>query len=143
MQLAYVFIPKSEKFHTHIKQQAKFVTCRWYKCYAQLVFPKRGMCLVFPKRGRCYMGMLQILRTSVKCLLSAGVLGYWLVAGVLGSWLFSGVIGYWEVLVSQAGDFTYRSGLPDFQFESEFSGLGDMQLKTKHNCSTIIHNTCQ
>jgi len=45
------------------------VTCGWYKCYAQLVLPKRE---------RCYMRMLQMLRTSVKCLLSAGVLGYWL-----------------------------------------------------------------
>ena len=40
------------------------------------------------------MRMLQMLRTNVKCLLSAVVLGYWLVAGVLGYWLFAGVIGY-------------------------------------------------
>jgi len=40
------------------------------------------------------MRMLQMLRTSVKCLLSAGVLGYGIVAGVLGYWLFAGVIGY-------------------------------------------------
>jgi len=38
---------------------------------------------------------------------------------------------------------TYRSCLSDFQFESEASGLRDKQLQTKHNCSTIIHNTCQ
>jgi hypothetical protein len=30
------------------------------------------------------MQMLQMLRTSVKCLLSAGVLSYWLFAGVIG-----------------------------------------------------------
>jgi hypothetical protein len=37
----------------------------------------------------CYMRMLQVLRTSVKCLLSASVTGYW---------LFAGVLGYWQVL---------------------------------------------
>jgi len=76
----------------------RMYSTRLYKCYAQLVFPKRGMCLVFPKRGRYYRRMLQMLRTSVKCLWSAGVLGYWIVAGVLGYWLFAGVIGYWQVL---------------------------------------------
>jgi len=35
-----------------------------------------------------------MLRASVKCLLFAGVLGYWLVAGVLGYWIFAAVIGY-------------------------------------------------
>jgi len=37
----------------------------------------------------CYMRILQVLRTSVKCLLFGGVTGYW---------LFAGVIGYWQVL---------------------------------------------
>jgi hypothetical protein len=37
-----------------------------------------------PQRGRCYIRMLQMLPTSVKCLLFAGVSGYWLFAGVIG-----------------------------------------------------------
>jgi len=74
------------------------VTCWWYKCYAQLVFPKRGMCLVFPKRGRCYMRMLQMLSTSVKCLLSAGVLGYWLSCRCFRLLAICRCIGYWQVL---------------------------------------------
>jgi hypothetical protein len=37
-----------------------------------------------PQRGRCYIRMLQVLRTSVRCLLFSGVTGYWLFAGVMG-----------------------------------------------------------
>jgi len=57
-----------------LRSDCCLVACRWYKCYALLVFPKRGMCLVFPKRGSCYMWMLQLLRTIVKCPWTAGVL---------------------------------------------------------------------
>jgi hypothetical protein len=45
--------------------------------------------LILRTNSQCYMQMLQVLRTSVKCLLFAGVTGYW---------LFAGIIGYWQVL---------------------------------------------
>jgi hypothetical protein len=40
------------------------------------------------------MRMLQMLRTSVKCLRSAGVLDYWLFAGVISYGIVAGVLGY-------------------------------------------------
>jgi len=40
----------------------------------------------------CYMQMIQVLRASIKCLLSTGVLGYWLFAGVIGYWQVSSII---------------------------------------------------
>jgi len=48
-----------------------------------------------------------------------------------------------QTLLHQPPVGTQRSCLSDFQFKSEVSDLGDKQLKTEHNCYTIIHNTCQ
>jgi hypothetical protein len=82
----------------HIGQRIK-ITCGLITCYMRMIqmvriigLPQKGEVFgLSQKRERCYMRML---RTSVKCVLYAGVLGYWLFAGVLGYWLFEGVICY-------------------------------------------------
>jgi len=48
--------------------------------------------LILRTNTQCYMQMLQVLRTSVKCLFFAGVTGYWLFAGITGYWQVSSII---------------------------------------------------